>query len=134
MREGESLGHVHSPADDLNVCARFTLAGRFHCGVELANRLNACGYPVSASQRVRQVCIAPFCEIVVGPVWVWFQRPLYHIAVVVENKDDRIGAVAPHIPDLVGGQLVRAFASDEDRSAVWIGDRYPEGSPRRPSN
>src|SRR5579864_4670378 len=103
MREGESFGHIHSPPDYLDVCARFTLACRFHCGVELANRLNACCYPVSASQRPRQICIAPFRQIVVGPVWVWLQCPLHHIAVVVENKDDRIGTVAPHISDLVGG-------------------------------
>jgi hypothetical protein len=41
MREGESFGHIHSPPDDLDVCARFTLAGRFHCGVEFAERFDA---------------------------------------------------------------------------------------------
>ena len=70
MREGETFGHIHSSADDLDVCARFTFAGCFQCGIELAQRLDAGGEPVRASERVRQICITPFCEIVVGPVWI----------------------------------------------------------------
>ena len=70
---------------------------------QLAECLDTCCYPVSASQRPRQICVAPFSQIVVGPVWVRFQRPLHHLAVVVENEDDRIGTVAPHISDFVGG-------------------------------
>lgn len=27
MREGETFGHIHTPADDFDVCARLTLAG-----------------------------------------------------------------------------------------------------------
>src|SRR5712691_7790036 len=134
MREGETSRHIHTSADDLDVCARCTLAGRLHCGVELADRLDARCYPVSASQGPRQICITPFCQIVVGPVWVYFQRPLHEIAIVVENENDGIGTEATHIADLVGGQLVRAFASDEDRSPVGIGERYPEGGSRGPSN
>src|SRR5215468_4118510 len=134
MRDGETSRHIHSSADDLDVRARFTLAGRFHCGVKLAERLDARRYPVTASQRLRQICITPLCQIVVGPVWVFHQRPLHEIAVVVENEDDGISTEATHISDLVRGQLVRAFASNEDRSPVGIGERYPEGGSRGPSN
>lgn len=53
MRVGKARRQVHASADDLNIGARFTLAGRFHRGVELAERLNAGGHPVGASQRAR---------------------------------------------------------------------------------
>jgi hypothetical protein len=55
VREGETFGHIHSSADDLNVCARFTFAGYFHRSVKLSKRLHACGEPVRASERVRQI-------------------------------------------------------------------------------
>jgi hypothetical protein len=53
LREGETLGHIHSSADNLDVCARFTFAGCFQCGIELAQRLDAGGEPIRASERVR---------------------------------------------------------------------------------
>ena len=34
--EGKPFGHIHSPADDFDVCARFTFAGCFQSGIELA--------------------------------------------------------------------------------------------------
>src|SRR4029077_20252243 len=111
MREGEPFWHIHSPADDFDVCARFTFAGCFQGGIEFAQRLDARSEPIGASQRVRQISITPFYLIVVGTLWIWLQRPLHHVAVVVETENDRIGAEAAHISNLVRCQLVRTFAS-----------------------
>src|SRR5206468_13123977 len=87
VREGETLGHIHSSADDLDVCARFTFAGCFQCGIELTECLDTPREPVGASERARHICVTPFCQIVVGPIWVSLQPPLHHVAIVVETKD-----------------------------------------------
>src|SRR5439155_9717905 len=62
------------------------------------------------------------------------QRPLHHIAVVVETEDDGISSEAAHISDLISRQLVRAFASDENCFPFEIGECYPEGCSGGPSN
>src|SRR5260370_12741290 len=116
MRESEIFRHIHSSTYDLDICSRFTLSRGFHRSVEFAKSFDAGRYPVTTSQRPRQICITPFSQVVVAPIWVWLQCPLHPIAVVVENEDDRIGSVASHISDLVGGQLMTAVASDEDRT------------------
>ena len=56
------------------------------------------------------------------------------ITVVVENEDDWIGAEPAHASDLIRGQLMRAFASDQDRPAAAVGKGYTEGGSRRPTN
>src|SRR2546423_11853664 len=134
MREGEPFGHIHSSADDLDVCTGFTFTGRFQCGIELAQRFDTRGKPIGASESVRHIRVTPFCQIVVGPVWIWLQRPLHHIAVVVETENDGISTVAAHVSDLVSSQLVRTFSGDENCFPFGIGERYPEGCSRGPSN
>ena len=49
MREGEGRRHVHSSADNLDICAGFVLAGGLHCGVEFTERLDARREPAVAS-------------------------------------------------------------------------------------
>src|SRR5438874_13096498 len=98
MREGETLGHIHSSADDFDVCARFAFAGCYQRGIELAQRFDTRGKPIGASESVRHICVTPFCQVVVGPIWIWFQRPLHHIAIVVETENDGIGAEAAIFP------------------------------------
>src|SRR5437868_1506981 len=132
MREGETLGHIHSSADDFDVCARFAFAGCYQRGIELAQRFDTRGKPIGASESVRHICVTPFCQIVVGPIWIWLQRPLYHVAIVVETENDGIGAEAAHISDLIRGQLVRTFSGDENCFSFGIGERYPEGRSRGP--
>src|SRR4029453_14825534 len=73
VREGETFRHIHSSADDFDVCARFTLAGCFQSGIELAERFDTRGKPIGTSESVRHISVTPFCQIVVGPVWVWLQ-------------------------------------------------------------
>ena len=51
VREGETFRHIHSSADDFDVCARFAFAGCFQSGIELAERLDTRGKPIGASQR-----------------------------------------------------------------------------------
>src|SRR5260370_18468170 len=106
VREGEAFGPVHSPTDDFDVWPRFTFARCFQGGIEFAQRLDARSEPIGASQRVRQISIKPFCQVVVGPIWIWLKRPLHHVTVVVETETDRIGAVAAHISNLLRRQLV----------------------------
>src|SRR5207237_10932173 len=109
-------------------------AGCFKSGIERAQRLNARSEPIAASQRVRQFSITPFCQIVVGPIWIWLQRPLHHIAIVVETEDDGIRTVPAHVSDLVSGQLVRTFSGDENCFPFVIGERYPDARYRGPPN
>src|SRR6202043_333718 len=73
-------------------------------------------------------------QVVVGPIWIWLQRPLHHIAIVVETEDDGISTVPAHVSDLISGQLVRTFASDENCFPFGIGERYPEAGSRGPPN
>jgi len=134
MREGETFGHIHPTADDFDVCARFAFAGCFQCGIEFAEGFNPRGEPVSASESVRQLCVTPFRQVIVGPIWAWFQRSLYHIAIVVETENDWISAEAAHVSDFVRGQLVRAFAGNENCFSLGIGQRNSESSPRSPAN
>src|SRR5947207_81123 len=99
------MRHI-SPQHDLSslTATRSTLTSCFHRGIEFAQRLDARGYPVTASQSPRQICITPFCQVVVGPIWVWFQCSLHQITAIVENEYDWIGTIAAHISDLIGGQ------------------------------
>src|SRR5256886_9895462 len=120
-----------------DVCSsdlRFAFAGCFQSGIELAQRFDTRGKPIGASESVRHIRVTPFCQIVVGPVWIWLQRPLHHIAVVVETENDGISTVAAHVSDLVSSQLVRTFSGDENCFPFGIGERYPEGCSRGPSN
>ena len=130
MCEGEPFGHIHSSADDFDVCARFAFAGCFQSGVEFAERFGTRGKPIGAPESVRHICIAPFCQIVVGPIGVWLQRTLHHVTVVVETENDGIRAEAAHISDLISRQLVRTFARDENCFSFEIGQRNPEGRPQ----
>src|SRR5207249_1186826 len=134
VREGETFGHIHSSADDFDVCTGFTFARCFQSGIEFAQRLDARSEPIGASESVRQLCVTPFCQVVVGPIWIWLQRPLHHIAIVVETEDDGISTVPAHVSDLVSGQLVRTFSGDENCFPFWIGERYPEARSRGPPN
>src|SRR5206468_6828213 len=116
--------------DHFDVCTRFTFARCFQGGIEFAQRLDARGKPIGASESVRHICITPFCQIVVGPVWIWLQRPLHHIAIVVETEDDWISPVPAHVSDLVSSQLVRTFSGYENCFPFGIGERYPEARSR----
>ena len=51
--EGEPFRHIHSSADDFDVCPRLTFASCFQCSVELTERFDARGKPVRASERAR---------------------------------------------------------------------------------
>src|SRR5580693_8705682 len=109
MSEGEDGRHVHSFADNLDIGAGFAFTGGFHRRVEFAERCDPRGEPFGASKRARQFRISPVREVVVGPIWIFLERPLDQIAVVVENKDDDIGAEPPHAADLVRRKLVGAL-------------------------
>ena len=98
VREGEAFGHIHSPTDDFDVCPRFTFARCFQGGIEFAKRLDARSEPIGASQRVRQISITPFCQVVVGPIWIWLQRQLHHVAVVVETRMIGLAPKRPIFP------------------------------------
>src|SRR5271156_4201832 len=134
MRVGEGWRHVHTSADDFDVDASFAFAGRFHCGVEFTDCLHARREPVGAPHRPWQFRIFPLRKIVVGPVWVFFESPLDEIAAVIENKDGYVGAEAAHASDLICGQLVRALAGNEDRTAGGIGECYAKSGCRGPTD
>src|SRR6266487_3144972 len=106
----------------------------FQSGIELTQRFDTRGKPIGASESVRHICVTPFRQVVVGPIWIWLQRPLHHIAIVVETENDRIRAEAAHISNLVRSQLVRTFSGDENCFPFGIGERYPEARSRGPPN
>ena len=90
--------------------------------------------PIRASERLRQFGVVPRREIVVGPVRVFFQRPLDEIAAIVEDEDNDVGAEPSHGADVVRRQLMGAFAGDQHDASVGIGKRDAERSRRRPTD
>src|SRR5260370_32363182 len=78
--------------------------------------------------------IVPGCEVVVDPVRIRLERPLDHVSVVVEDKNDWLKAIASHGPDGGGRQLVRTFPCDEDGSSRWIGEGHSKRSPGGPAD
>ena len=50
--------------------------------------------------------MVPGGEVVVDPIRIRLERPLDHVALVVEDKNDWLKPVASHGPDGGGRQLV----------------------------
>src|ERR1700722_6620587 len=134
MSEGEYRRHVHSFADNFDIGAGFAFAGGFHRRVEFAKRCDPRGEPIGASERARQFRISPGRQVVVGPIWIFFQGSLDEIALVIENKNDDIGGEPAHAADLVRRQLVGALSRNENRASARIGERNAKGRSRRPAD
>src|SRR5271166_1169088 len=58
MSEHEDRRHIQSSADDLDVGARFAVAGGLHRGFEFAERSDPGGEPIGTTERARQVRIS----------------------------------------------------------------------------
>ena len=77
--------------------------------------------PQVAAHRLRQLVIMPFRDIVVVDLGVFAEQSLDQIAYVVEQKDDWLQPKAMELGDLLGGELVRALAGDQDRAPLGCG-------------
>ena len=93
-------------ANNLDVAGGLAPGRRGQRGVELAERCDLGREPASAAECRGQRVIVPGRQIVVNPIWILLERPLDHVALVVEDEDDRLQAVAPHRADVVGRELV----------------------------
>src|ERR1039458_4108151 len=86
VRVGKNRRHIHFATDDLDICSGFAGTRGLHGLVELAK----CGHPrrvpIRASERPWQFGVVPRPKIVVGPVRIFFQRPLDQITAVVEDE------------------------------------------------
>lgn len=96
--ECEDGRHVQSSADDLDIGTGFAVAGGLHRGLEFAERRDPGGEPIGASESARQFGISPGRQVVVRPIWIFFQGSLDEIALVIENKDDDIGGEPAMLP------------------------------------
>ena len=134
MCVGKGRWHIHLAADDFDVGPCFAGARGLHRLVELAKRGYTRCIPVSASERLRQFGVVPRREVVVSPVRVLFQRTLNEIAAIVEDEDDDVCSEPSHSADIVRGQLMRAFAGDQNGAPVRIGKRDAERGRRRPTD
>ena len=86
-----------------------------------------------AAGHWRSIELATFCVRMMGrfthaalsfkvdPVRIVLESPLDHVALVVEDEDDRLGAVASHRGDLIGSELMGALAGDEHGSSRSVG-------------
>ena len=106
MGHGQHRREVHPASDNLDVARRFPRRGPGQGGIEFAERGNACREPTPAAQGSGQGVIVPGGEVVVDPIRIRLERPLDHVAPVVEDEDDRLQAIASHRADVVGRELV----------------------------
>src|SRR6516165_11214893 len=95
MGHGESRREVHPATDDLDVACRLARGGPGQRGVELTERGDFRREPAPAAQGGGQGVIVPGGEVIVDPIWIRLERPLDHVALVVEDEDDRLQAIAP---------------------------------------
>src|SRR5215469_15127887 len=125
-RSGVAVRH------DLNIRPRAAGFGLLDSRVELTAGGDPGGKPAVAAHRLRQLMIVPFREIVVVDLGVLAEQPLYQIAVVVEQKDDRLQTEAMELGDLLGGELVRALAGDQYGAPLRCGQCGAERGGRGP--
>src|SRR5260370_10878758 len=96
MGNGETRREVHPASDNLDVARRFPRRGTGQGGVELAERGNFRREPTPATQGGGQGVIVPGGEVVVDPIRIRLERPLDHVALVVEDEDDQLQVVPSH--------------------------------------
>lgn len=89
MGRGESRRIIRLASDDLDVASRLRRGGPGQCVVKLAERGNLGREPSLATQRGGHSVIVPGSEVVVDPVRIRLERPLDHVPVVIEDKNDR---------------------------------------------
>ena len=53
-----------------------------------------------------KMMVVPGREVVVDPIRILLERPLNHVALVVEDEDDRLQTVASHRTNVGGRELV----------------------------
>ena len=106
MGQRELRREVHPASDHLDVAGRFARGGPGHRSVELAEGGDFRREPAPAAQGGGQVMIVPGGEVVVDPIRIRLECPLDHVALVVEDEDDRLQTVASHRADVGGSELV----------------------------
>ena len=68
-----------------------------------------------------------------SPGFVASERPLYHVAVIVEDKDNWLQSIASHGPNGGGGQLVRSLTGEKHGPSRRIGQGDSQCCPCSPS-
>src|SRR5579862_3991416 len=134
MGRTESRRVVRLAADNLDVARCITLGGPDQRGVEFTKRSDFCREPTLAAQGGGKSMIVPGGEVVVDPIRIRLERPLDHVALVVEDKNDWLKSVASHGPDGGRRQLVRTFPCDEDGSSRRIGQGSSKRRPCGPTD
>src|SRR5580704_1627126 len=107
--EGETCREISSSANHFDVTGRF--GGTCLCQrvIELAERRHLGGEPILAAQGGWQQMVVPGGQVVVFPIRIFFECPLDHVTLVVEDEDNRLEPVTAHSPNVTGGHLMRAF-------------------------
>src|ERR1700751_4720839 len=105
MGRNEPRRVVRFAFDDLDVARGITLGGPGQRGIEFTERADFCREPTLAAQGGGKSMIVPGGEVVVDPIRIRLERPLDHVSLVVEDKNDWLEPVAPPGPDGGGRQV-----------------------------
>src|SRR5208283_3239077 len=95
----KSCREIQLAADDLDVTRRFSRGSFGQCLVKLTKRNDFGREPALTAQGGGQSVIVPGGQVVVDPVRILLERSLDHVAIIVEDKDDRLESIASHGPD-----------------------------------
>src|ERR1700743_1580671 len=76
----------------------------------------------------------PGGNIIITGARIFAEQPLDGVAAVVQDKDHRLRAETGELANFLYGELMGAFAGDEQHAAVRRGDRSAERSRRRPAD